>query len=177
MEQLTWTNGKRKLSELIPWERNPRQIKADQAERLEESLDEFGQIHAIAIELDGTITDGHQRQLVWSAAEQYGPDYEVDVRVASRKLTEKEREKLSVYLHRGATGEWDYDKLSDFDVPDLLEWGFEEGELLGSGFDFGDEPFLSVAKDAKPNPRKLPIDVIYTLQMADCTCCLAVQAA
>lgn len=30
--------------------------------------------------------------------------------------------------------------------------------------------------DEKPNPRNLPIDVIYTLQMADCTCCLAVQA-
>lgn len=40
----------------------------------------------------------------------------------------------------------------------------------------GDESGLSVAKDAKPNPRNLPIDVIYTLQMADCTCCLAVQA-
>jgi hypothetical protein len=32
------------------------------------------------------------------------------------------------------------------------------------------------AKNTKPNPRKLPIDMIYTLQMADCTCCLAVQA-
>ena len=30
--------------------------------------------------------------------------------------------------------------------------------------------------EGKPNPRNLPIDVIYTLQMADCTCCLAVQA-
>ena len=39
-----------------------------------------------------------------------------------------------------------------------------------------DESGLSVAKDAKPNPRQLPIDVIYTLQTADCTCCLAVQA-
>jgi hypothetical protein len=35
---------------------------------------------------------------------------------------------------------------------------------------------LAVAKDAKPNPRKLPLDVIYTLQGADVTCCLAVLA-
>jgi hypothetical protein len=40
-------------------------------------------------------------------------------------------------------------------------------------------PFKDVSgveKGAQPNPRQLPIDVIYTLQMADCTCCLAVQA-
>lgn len=35
---------------------------------------------------------------------------------------------------------------------------------------------LSVPRDAKPNPRKLPLDVIYTLQGADVTCCLAVLA-
>lgn len=35
---------------------------------------------------------------------------------------------------------------------------------------------LGVPKGTKPNPRKLPLDVIYTLQMCDCTCCLAVQA-
>lgn len=32
------------------------------------------------------------------------------------------------------------------------------------------------ARGAQPNPRHLPIDVIYTLQIADCTCCLAAQA-
>ena len=31
-------------------------------------------------------------------------------------------------------------------------------------------------KGQQPNPRELPLDVIYTLDMADCTCCLAVQA-
>ena len=33
-----------------------------------------------------------------------------------------------------------------------------------------------VEKKKQPNPRLLPIDVIYTLQMADCTCCIAAQA-
>jgi hypothetical protein len=34
-------------------------------------------------------------------AGQYGMDYEVDVRVASRELTERERQQLTVYLHKG----------------------------------------------------------------------------
>lgn len=33
-----------------------------------------------------------------------------------------------------------------------------------------------IPKTSSKNARKLPIDMIYTLQMADCTCCLAVQA-
>lgn len=71
----------------------------------------------------------------------------------------------------------------DFD-PDfalLQEWGAEDvgiKELFserewqeGTGIDIS-----GVEKGKKPNPRKLPLDIIYTLQMADCTCCLAVQA-
>jgi len=91
---ITWTNERRKLSDLTPWERNPRQINEDAAKRLAESLEEFGQIQTIAIGPSGEILDGHQRRLVWSASEKFGPDYEIDVRVASRALTEKEREKL-----------------------------------------------------------------------------------
>jgi hypothetical protein len=54
----------------------------------------------------------------------------VDVRVASRELSEKEREKLTVFLHKGAAGEWDFDVLAnEFEVDDLLDWGFKEFEL------------------------------------------------
>jgi len=35
-----------------------------------------------------------------------------------------------VYLHKGAAGEWDFDVLAnEFDVADLLDWGFEAFEL------------------------------------------------
>jgi hypothetical protein len=126
---MDWTNERRKLSELIPWSRNPRQIREREAAQLVESFDEFGQVQTVAVGPDGEILDGHQRQLVLLASEKYGPDHEVDVRVASRMLTEEEREKLVVVLHRGAFGEWDLDLLSDFDVGNLLLWGFAEGEL------------------------------------------------
>jgi hypothetical protein len=45
-------------------------------------------------------------------------------------LTEKEREKLTVFLHKGAAGEWDFDTLAnEFELDDLLDWGFEPKEL------------------------------------------------
>lgn len=125
------------MSDLKPWPRNPRQIKEDQARRLGESLEEFGQPETIAIGPDNEIYNGHQRLSVWM--NEHGPDFEVDVRVSSRKLTEKEREKLTVYLHKGAAGEWDYDLLAnEFDIGDLLEWGFEDFELGVEGW--GEEP-------------------------------------
>ena len=128
---LTWTNEKRKLSDLVPWPRNPRQIKVDQVKRLQESLDEFGQPETIAIGPGNEIYNGHQRLKSW--ADKHG-DLEVDVRVANRELTEKEREKLTVFLHKGAAGEWDFDVLAnEFDVDDLLDWGFEDWELQLQG--------------------------------------------
>lgn len=126
-EKLIWHNEKRKLGDLIPWDQNPRQIRKDEAERLAKSLELFGQVQTIAIDPDGEIVDGHQRKHVWSALEQFGANYEVDVRVASRKLTQRERQQLSVYLHEGAVGEWDFDGLANWegiDVTELVEWGF-----------------------------------------------------
>jgi len=125
---ITWTNEKRKLSQLIPWERNPRQIKVDQADRLAESFDEFGQVETIAIGPRNEIYNGHQRLNVLAA--RHGKDYEVDVRVASRALTEKEREKLTIFLHKGAAGDWNFDLLAnEFELDDLLDWGFDPKEL------------------------------------------------
>lgn len=145
-EPIAWTNGKRKLIELIPWERNPRQIKQDQARRLIESLDEFGQVQPIAITPDNMVIDGHQREKVWSASAKYGPDYEVEVRVSSRPLTEKEREKLTVFLHKGAAGSWNFDTLAnEFEFGDLIDWGFSDKELTGF-----DESGLDLSK--LPNP-------------------------
>ena len=84
----------------------------------------------------------------------------------------------------------------DFDLTDhmrLWEDGFDQqlAELAQMdeapvAFDAEDiDALLNVAaaidekesiKGEKPNPRNLPLDVIYTLDMADCTCCLAAQA-
>jgi len=129
-EPIIWTNEKRKLRDLVPWEHNPREIHEKEAKRLGESLELFGQIQTLAIGPDGELYDGHQRRYVWSVLPRFGPDYEVDVRVSSRPLTERERQQLVVYLHRGTIAEWDWDTLANaFEVGDLLEWGFKDWEL------------------------------------------------
>lgn len=126
--KITWTNEKRKLSELKPWTRNPRQIDKASAERLADSFASFGQVETIAIGPDNELYNGHQRLNVLQ--DKHGKDFEVEVRVSSRALTEKEREKLTVYLHKGATGEFDFDTLAnEFELDDLLDWGFDKGEL------------------------------------------------
>ena len=147
---ITWTNERRKLADLIPWEHNPRVIKKKQAERLVDSVETFGQVETLAIDCDNNILNGHQRYSV--LAGQYGMDYEVDVRVASRELTERERQQLTVYLHRGTTGAWDFEELANsFEFDDLVTWGFSEEELLG--LDFGEEP-TSAGADTEPQIDK-----------------------
>jgi len=134
----TWTTERRKLRDLKPWPINPREIKKDQAKRLQESFDQFGQVETIAIGPGNEIFNGHQRLNVLAA--QHGPDYEVDVRVASRSLTEHERQKLTVFLHQGTVGIWNWDLLADnFEVADLVDWGFELDELGLHGFDMPEE--------------------------------------
>lgn len=125
---IEWRNVVRRLAELKPWPRNPRQIKSDQARRLAESFDAFGQVETIAIGPDNEVYNGHQRLNVLLA--KHGRDFMVECRQASRALTEKEREKLTVFLHKGAVGEWDFDILAnEFEVDDLLEWGFKGWEI------------------------------------------------
>jgi hypothetical protein len=135
-ERLTWRDDTRRLGDLVPWPRNPRDIDTVQAERLRESLDEFDQPLPIAIGPDGEVYDGHQRLKAW--IEERGPDFEVAVRVSSRALTEAEREKLTVMLHKGAVGDWDWEELATWDAGKLVDWGFESWEIGASSK--GDDP-------------------------------------
>jgi len=128
MSDITWTNDTRRLCDLIPWERNPRQIREAEAERLKESREEFNQPQVVVIGPDDDLYDGHQRLFTW--LDEWGPDLEVAVRVSSRPLTEQERQKLTILLHTGAHGDWDWDALANWGLEEeLLDWGFSEVEL------------------------------------------------
>jgi hypothetical protein len=144
MADITWTNDTRRLSALIPWPRNPRQIKGEQVARLQASFEQFGQPEVIAIGPGNEVYNGHQRLKSWAA--KFG-DVEVAVRVSSRPLTEKEREKLTVFLHRGTVGEWDFDTLAnEFEVDELVAWGFDPAELGMGDAPKGDDPGAQVDK-------------------------------
>ena len=122
---LAWTTQRVQLRALMPWPRNPRRINEAQSARLLNSFEEFGQVELIAVGPNMEVYNGHQRLKVLAA--KHGPDFELEARVCSRELTELEREKLTIYLHRGATGEFDLEVLlKEFDPIKLNEWGMPD---------------------------------------------------
>jgi len=127
MTDITWTNTVVKLSDLQPWERNPRKSSKKQAAKMLESWKTFGQVQTIAVGPGLEVYDGHQR--LSALLTLHGPDYQIDARQASRELSEQEREQLVVTLHTGATGSWDWDALSGWDATSLQEWGFDQDAL------------------------------------------------
>ena len=57
------------------------------------------------------------------------PDHEIDVRVPDRELSIDESRELNVRLNKNVAG-WDFDTLANnFELDDLLDWGFEKSEL------------------------------------------------
>jgi hypothetical protein len=77
---------------------------------------------------DNELYNGHQRLAY--LLEKHGPDYEVDVRRADRSLTEEERHQLTIFLHAGAVGSWDWDVIVGWsDADRVLEYGMDESLL------------------------------------------------
>lgn len=126
-EKIEWTNIRVKLGDMKPWADNPRLSTKKQAQRLLDSWNEFGQVETIAVDPELSVLDGHQRLSALMTI--YGADYEVDARQSSRTLSEDERKKLVVYLHSGAVGSWDWDAISNWDAPSLIDWGMDEDSL------------------------------------------------
>lgn len=122
---------KRKVSELVPYEKNPRKISSKEKRELEERLSKFGLIGLPSMDADGTLIGGHQRlksMLLMGWGEK-----EIDVRVASRKLTEEEfAQVLLIDNEHSAT--WDIEALQrDFsDLVDLESFGFAFEDIAGN---------------------------------------------
>lgn len=126
-EKLVWRNERRKVDDLLPYEKNPRKITDKQMEDLKESLKKFGLAEVPAIDADGKIVAGHQRiralQLLGK-----GQD-EIDIRVPNRKLTSGEFKQYLLTSNRSG-GSWDWEILaSDFDINTLLMAGFDSTDL------------------------------------------------
>ena len=118
--KLTWHTEKRRLGDLIEWDKNPRQLKDHDAEHLKKSLDNFGVADPLIINTDNRIIGGHMRRRIMLQSG-YKPDDLVDVRVPERELTEREAEELAIRLNKN-TGDWDFDALANnFELDDLLE--------------------------------------------------------
>lgn len=119
----------RNISELIAADYNPRELTKKQAKKLKDSLTEFGVVDPVIVNMHkdrkNIIVGGHQRTKVWlQMGNETIPTVEVN-------LTLEREKELNVRLNKN-TGQFDMDMLANhFEVPELIEWGFEEGELLG----------------------------------------------
>lgn len=152
--KLEWHNEKRKLKDLIPYESNPRQITQKEREDLIKSLDKFSLAEIPAINLNNKIAAGHQRYNI--LLEKFGGDYEIDVRVPNRELTEKEFQEYNIRSNKNVAT-WDFDVLANnFELQDLTAWGFEDWQLGISNIDtdkfFSDEP----GSQREPGKTKCP---------------------
>ena len=135
--EITWRNEKRKIKDLVPYVANPRQITDQQAKNLKASLERFGVVDPIIVNTDNLIIGGHQRKKILETLINADPDYLVDVRVPDREMTIDEVRELNVRLNKNVA-EWDFDVLANnFDVDELLSWGFDKTDL---DFDLWDDP-------------------------------------
>lgn len=130
MKTINWINEKRKVSELIPADYNPRKISDKEKADLEHSLRTWGYVIPVAINAGrrkNILIGGHQRIMILAALGRM--DEEIDVRVPERELTVAEEKELNVSLNR-LGGQFDWDKLfKNFDIETLLRSGFEDEEL------------------------------------------------
>jgi ParB-like chromosome segregation protein Spo0J len=124
---ISWKLISVKLRDLKKHPKNPRRLTSIQAAQLTKSLDSFGLIEKPIINQNMMIIGGHQRIAL---LKKQGTK-ELECWYPDRLLEEKEVEELMIRLNRG--GSWDYDALANsFEVPDLLDYGFNPEELLGS---------------------------------------------
>jgi hypothetical protein len=113
---------------LKPWVENPRLMSGREREKLKTSIREFDVVEIPVVDTENVLVSGHRRVEVLSADGR--GDEEVEVRVPSRKLTEKEFARLNLTLNR-VHGEFDLEKLIAFDPETLLGGGFNPNEILG----------------------------------------------
>ncbi len=128
-ESINWHNEKRRIKDIVPYVANPRQITEKQAKDLKASLAKFGLADPLIINTNNELIGGHQRKKILETLLGVAPDFEIDVRVPDRELSIDEARELNVRLNKNA-GQWDFDILANnFELDDLLEWGFEKSEL------------------------------------------------
>lgn len=129
VEAIEFHNERRALKDLVPFAKNPRFLKKEGYEALKKSLEKFSLAEIPVINTDNTIVAGHQRIRILKILNAKNPDFEIDVRVPNRTLTQKEFEEYNIRSNKNV-GEFDIDILAnEFDINDLLSWGFSKDEL------------------------------------------------
>ena len=122
---MEWTLKKVKLKDLKPNKKNPRRLCKNDADQLKRSIKKFGVCEPLVVNLDNTIIGGHQRFKTLKAL----GHTEVEVYMPDEALSDEEADELCIRLNKNL-GMFDFDILANnFEVEDLLDWGFLPDEL------------------------------------------------
>lgn len=126
-QKLVWRTERRKVKNLIRYEKNPRKLSDTQLEGLKRSLKKFNIAELPCVNTDGTLVAGNQRILALSLLGR--EEEEIEVRVPNRALTKAEFRDYLLTSNRSG-GSWDYEKLAaDFNLDELLLAGFDSQDL------------------------------------------------
>lgn len=122
---LQWTETTRNVSDLKPFEANPRHATKEQFVRMVNSIREMGYHDRIKCQPNGLVIGGHLRI---KALKKLGIK-SVPVLIPNRELTDDEYRKLLV-TDNLQIGGWDFDSLSSqYEIGELIDWGFPANEL------------------------------------------------
>lgn len=122
---IQWKTEIRHVKGLKPHPKNPRVLTKDQHSHLKTSVQKFGLADKPIINTDGTLIGGHQRLKI---LKELGYT-EIEVLVPDRELTQEEVDEMNIRLNKN-TGEFDYEILAnEWEVNDLIDWGFSAQDL------------------------------------------------
>jgi hypothetical protein len=117
-----------KIGDIKPNKENPRKISADKKKKLVKSIKDFPtmlEIRPIVVDEENVILGGNMR---YEACKEAGLD-EIWIIKAS-ELTEEQKKEFILKDNNGF-GEWDLEKLVDWDKDLLLKSGFEDWQMIG----------------------------------------------
>lgn len=172
------------LTTIRPDPTNPKLHTKEQVDAIAASFLEFGQDQPIVVDKDGVIAKGEGRYLAaqalgWTdAAILVVPDDEL--KRIRRNLADNRTHEMTGYdeemlvrLLQQVSREDMGGHVPGYDqqVIDELMGSLRLLDGGGNGLAGGD-----AAKDAKPNPRQLPLDMIFTIGSGRPMCCLAVRS-
>ena len=122
------------INKLTSHSNNPRVIKDEQFKKLCKSIQDnkdYFETRPILVNKELIIFAGNMR---WRAAKEVRM---TEVPVSIMDISENRQKELMIRDNR-ENGEWDFDLLANnFEIDDLLEWGFDEKDLKIDDIDFG----------------------------------------
>lgn len=124
---INWSLELIALKDLKPHPRNPRQLDKKQENKLKHLMTKFGLIDKPIVNLDKTIIGGHQRIKILKKMKEKN----VECWISNIQLEQEDLDELCIGLNLNQ-GTFDFDILAnEWDMIDLLKYGFSEEKLMG----------------------------------------------